>query len=78
MNAKDRKVVGAALDKVREAIEEIRSVAEGEREKFDNLTEGLQGGERGQAIEAAADGLEQGADELEGAIDTMSEWSEPQ
>jgi len=37
---------------------EVDSLAEAEREKYDNMSEGLQNSERGQALEEAADALE--------------------
>lgn len=66
MNAQDRK----ALNKLSEEIKlligklddckgELETIKDGEREKFDNLSEGLQQAERGQAIEQAADALEE-------------------
>lgn len=58
MNAAGRKLIAkwaSELDTIKTAIEDLASE---EREKFDNLSEGLQQADRGQAIEAAADALE--------------------
>ena len=42
---------------IEEAKSIIEAVGEGEQEKFDNLTEGLQAGERGQRMEEVAGDL---------------------
>lgn len=74
MNKQNREDLQKAIDKATEAMETIRRIAEEEREKFDNLPEGLQQGDKGQAIEQAADGLEQAADEIDSAVSTASEY----
>lgn len=63
----------AAVDDLQEAIESVQS---DEREYFDNMPESLQGGDKGQAAEAACDKLQEAIDELDGMpeqdfIDTM-------
>jgi hypothetical protein len=45
-----------------------------EREKFDNMPEGLQQGERGQSIEEAADALESAVSSIEEALDHLSSF----
>lgn len=72
MNAAGRKVLTALIDRandLQEGLEtlaqEVRELADAEREKFDALPETLQQGERGQAIENAATALENAADALE-------------
>jgi hypothetical protein len=72
MNAADRKqvaeIIGELEDlkaKIETQGDALRELADAERAKFDNMTEGLQQGEKGQAIEAAADSLEQAADAAE-------------
>lgn len=69
MNAKDRKQVAALVSRLGElqsqfesAKSEIGELADAEQEKFDNLSEGLQQGEKGQAIEEAAGHLQEAAD----------------
>lgn len=85
MNAEGRKKIAelkARLEDLSSQVaatgEEIRTLAEEEREKYDNLSEGLQQAEMGQNIEAAADSLDQAASECEdgnigGAIDSLDE-----
>lgn len=64
MNAADRKKVSAltsTLEGIKAQIEDVgsllRDLADAEQEKFDNMSEGLQQGDQGQAIEAAASAL---------------------
>lgn len=47
-------------------VEEIRALGEDQREKFDNMPEGLQQGDTGQLLEGRADACGEWADELEG------------
>jgi hypothetical protein len=58
MNAADRK-------RVAELSNEFREIADAEQGKFDNMPEGLQEGEKGQAISEAAEALGEVADHLE-------------
>lgn len=72
MNAKDRKTANehiSTLEGMHAALEEL---AGNEREKFDNMSEGLQASERGQAIEAAADELENAVNAIQEAIDALN------
>lgn len=81
MNKADRKVVSDAvsqLEELKAKIEnigvDVRALADAEQEKFDNMSEGLQQGERGQAIEEAAGALSEAADALEsGNVDEALE-----
>lgn len=49
-------------DSMSDIATQIEELKDEESEKFDNMTEGLQQGEKGQAIEAAAQALEQALD----------------
>lgn len=83
MNAKVRKQVADLLNRLRtlqseaESIgEELTSLSDEEQEKFNNLSEGLQATERGQALEEAAGKLQEAADacaggEIQNAIDAL-------
>jgi hypothetical protein len=73
MNKDDRKELESALDMLREAHQIIETLAEQEREKYDNMPEGLQNGERGQAISEAADALEESSGHLDDAINRLEE-----
>lgn len=65
MNAERRKKLAAAADKVRrlsvelsEVMQEVIDLRDDEQEYFNNMPEGLQSGERGQAAENAISELD--------------------
>lgn len=58
MNRERRNRIAEIMHKLNEIADEICEVAQEERDAFDNLPESLQYGERGEAMEAAADELE--------------------
>ena len=76
MNNQRRK----ALEELRERLSVIRGeiacVAEEERESFDNLPEGLQYSERGEAMGTAADTLEEIECEIEEIEERIGEAAE--
>lgn len=76
MNKQNRKQLAEASELIAKAMEIIRTVADEEQEKFDNMTEGLQQTERGQKMEENATNLSSLADELENATVTIDEASE--
>jgi hypothetical protein len=47
-------------------VQRVNDLAQEQRDKFDNMPEGLQQGETGQLLEERADALEQWASDLEG------------
>lgn len=53
------------MESISGLAEEIRSIGETEREKFDNMPENFQQGDTGQMLEQRADACEAAADELE-------------
>lgn len=58
---------------------ELQMEADEEQDKFDNLSEGLQQADSGQAIEAAAESLQEAADALENLIQGLkppTDWAE--
>jgi len=79
MNAQDRKAVSgivselealrSEMEALRSQVEDIgtrlRELADAEQDKFDNLSEGLQSSDNGQAIEEAASNLSDAADAAE-------------
>lgn len=72
MNAQDRKEISNIISelealqaKVEELGSQLRDLAEAEQDKFDNLPEGLQASERGEAIDQAAQSLGDAAEALE-------------
>ena len=50
---------------------EIETVGEEETEKFNNMPEGLQAGDKGQAMQEGADALESASSDLEDAINSI-------
>lgn len=80
MNKQDRKRVeeiSAELAKLAAQIEplagELSDMAEAEQEKFDNMSDGLQQGEGGQAIQEAAETLATIAEKVQAAFDGLDE-----
>lgn len=72
MNQKDMKEAGELLAKLQGFKSEIETIgqrlqemADDEQQKFDNLSEGLQQAEKGQAIESAANQLAEAASACE-------------
>lgn len=59
------------LPTIENAKEEVEGLRDDEQEKFDNLPEGLQQAERGQAMEEAVGYLEEAADKLEEAAQAL-------
>jgi hypothetical protein len=51
-----------------EIVSTVNTLADEEREKFDNMPEGLQAGDKGQAIQEAADTLESAVSDMDDAI----------
>lgn len=67
--------VGVDFDCVADDLEQIaerlRELGGEQREKFDNMPEGLQQGDTGQMLEQRADGCEAAADEMDSAISDL-------
>jgi hypothetical protein len=83
MNQKDRKAISSSLAKLDEARDmlsamhsDLEVLRDTEQEKFDNMPEGLQAGERGQAIEQAAEKLAEWVEYLQEALDSLSNIDE--
>jgi hypothetical protein len=70
MNKTDKKELDQALNKISDAKSVIETLAEAYREKFDNLSENAQEGERGQRLDEEASELEGLAETLEDAVMT--------
>lgn len=74
MNKQNRKALELAIEELQKARdiiaaqkEIIEQMRDEEQEKFDNMSEGLQQSEKGMSIEAAADCLDDGLNEVETA-----------
>ena len=73
MNKETRKRLSSILEQITAARDEIEDIAGEEREKFDNMPEGLQSSEKGEAIETAADTLDEQIDALDNIIGELEE-----
>jgi hypothetical protein len=80
MNAERRKALAgiiAELEEARSMIENARdqldTLQSEERDAFDALPESLQGAERGQAMEAAADAMQEGYDEADTSASSIGD-----
>jgi hypothetical protein len=82
MNAKNRREVSLLVSKLEQMAAEFEQIkecvqllADSEREKFDNMSDGLQESEKGQAIDAAASYLEDAAncDDPQDMLDTLGQ-----
>lgn len=73
MNQKQRDNLNDLIGKLEEIKATIEEEQQREQEKFDNMTEGLQQTERGQACEQAANDLEEIVNSLTEACDKLGE-----
>lgn len=73
MNAKGRKELRSYVDQLEEIKSCIETMQEDETEKLDNMPEGLQESERGEAMQEAIENLESASSSLEEAIDYINE-----
>lgn len=64
MNKKQRQRLDELISQVEGIAEDIQAMQEEEQEKYDNLPEGLQDSEMGEALQEAADNLGEAYDEL--------------
>lgn len=71
MNKERRRRIDEALTQLRVLHGEIEAIRDEEQEAFDNLSEGLQQSERGQAIEEAAGQLDEAAEGMQATIDAL-------
>ena len=79
MNADRRKAINAiitTLDKITgfsDTISEITTLKDEEQEYYDNMPEGLQGGDKGTAAEEAVSNLQEAEDKLQEVEDALNE-----
>lgn len=76
MNKDRRKRLSDIIAKLEALQSEIQSLAEEERECFDNMPEGLQESERGSAIEENADDLDETDSDFESLLDSLNDVME--
>lgn len=71
MNAERRKRLGQIATAIGDARLDLEAIVEEEREAFDNMPEGLQESEKGQAMSEAADTLEEACSNLDDVASTI-------
>lgn len=76
MNAGRRKDIAVALELMNSARVILENAGADERTAYDALPESIQDGERGQAMVAAADALEEAANELDDLFVKVEEASQ--
>jgi endonuclease/exonuclease/phosphatase family metal-dependent hydrolase len=73
MNAKRRKQIAEIIAKLEDIQADVLMLQEAEVEALENLPEGLQAAERGQAMQEAAEQLESASQGLEESINNLQE-----
>lgn len=73
MNKQERKKLSDIASQLVDLVTEIEDAANAEREKFENMSEGLQQTDLGQRIEAAADALDNAMNRAQEAADAIEE-----
>lgn len=76
MNTKGRKMIEGYIDSLEEIKSRLETMQEDETEKLDNMPEGLQESERGEALQNAIENLESASDSIGDAIDYLNEAME--
>ena len=76
MNKENRKDLEKAVSLIEQAREIVEAIKDGEQEKFDSLTEGLQQSERGQKFEQDASDLDDIFNQLDEAIGNINNITE--
>lgn len=61
------------IDSLEDIKQNIESMLDEENEKYDNMPEGLQESERGEAMQNAIDNLESASDAIGDAIDYLND-----
>lgn len=76
MNADRRKRISTLISTIEQALSEIETLRDEEQDVYDNMPESIQGGEKGERAQAAADALGEAANDLEsvkGNLETAGE-----
>lgn len=73
MNAQNRKSISEHVSSLEQLMYDTETLRDEEQEKYDNLSEGLQASENGQAIQTAVDALESALSSLSEAKDYLEE-----
>ncbi len=73
MNKARRKQLAEITEQLQELRERIELLQEEEKDRYDNLPESLQQGERGQAMEQAAEQMGTALDSIDEAVQALKE-----
>ena len=73
MNEERRKALREAISLLDEVRGKVKTQKEDEQSAFDALPENMQGGEKGEAMEAAIPQLDEAVNELETAISSIEQ-----
>ena len=73
MNAQGRKEIAKYIASLEEIKDKLDSMKDEEQDKFDNMPEGLQESERGEAMQEAIEQLETVCDNLDEVISALEE-----
>lgn len=73
MNNVRRKAIQNIMDKLEDLMAEIEAIRDEEQEAYDNLPEGIQMSERGEAMDTAIYNLDDAAENVQTVIDALEE-----
>lgn len=73
MNNTRRKEIDKAIGMLEEAKSILENVASEERDAYDNMSENLKGGERGETMERCADALDEAVSSLDEIVNNASD-----
>jgi exonuclease VII small subunit len=76
MNKRTRKQLSDLHTKLEEIKSQVEAIRDEEQDKFDNMPEGLQSGERGEKTEEVIGALEDATTSLEEALDRITAATE--
>lgn len=76
MNKQNRKMIEGYISQLEDLKGNIEAMKDEEEEKLDNMPDGLQESERGEAIQDAIDNLDSASDSIGDAIDYLNELTE--
>lgn len=73
MNKARRNAIEQVMDALFELRTQVEQIMDEETEAFENLPDGLQASERGEAMESAIASLDDACESIESAIDSLQE-----
>jgi hypothetical protein len=75
MNAAQRQTLRQVAMDLENSLDALETERDAEQEKFDNMPESLQGGDKGQAMEEGISTLEEAIEGVQAAIDALGNIS---